>query len=58
MRSKNAFFSMVEMMNSCSVYSSHMSCIQLVPYVSFEFFSFHDQILAKNLWGCTMLRLL
>jgi hypothetical protein len=42
MRGKNAFVSMAEMINSCFVYSSHISAYSLVSYLSFEFVGLHD----------------
>jgi hypothetical protein len=51
MRDKNDLCPfMVEMMNSCPVYSSFMPCYNLESYLSFEFVGLYDQTLAWNLW--------
>jgi hypothetical protein len=47
MRDKNDLCPfMVEMMNSCPVYSSFMPCYNLESYLSFEFVGLYDQTLA------------
>jgi hypothetical protein len=51
MRGKNPLYPfMVKMMNSCSIYSSCMTCYSLVSYPRFEFVGLYDQTLAWNLW--------